>query len=188
MPPTKTNRKAEENLMETTTVNATIACIVQPTEHKANTNILLQLRSPQVQFGNYWTLPGGKKNDNETSVRCLLREVKEETTLEITECEIAGKLSITHIISDIELSTNWQIDVYYCNKFIGTAKEDTLKGERLIWTELQSIPYNNMITDVPIWLPLILSKRFVECNIAYVNDKLITAHLQTSKRNLNHQI
>lgn len=51
---------------------------------KDNNKILILKRAGDVEFSpNTWDFPGGKVLENETLLQALLREVKEETNLEI---------------------------------------------------------------------------------------------------------
>ena len=52
-------------------------------EHQGK--FLLLLRSPQKPQGNTWCVPGGKLNQKETPLHAVIREVKEETGIELSE-------------------------------------------------------------------------------------------------------
>ena len=55
--------------------------------------ILLCLRSPKMEyFPNYWSIPAGFVEYGETPQEAAIRELKEETMIEILDCEFVGIL------------------------------------------------------------------------------------------------
>jgi 8-oxo-dGTP diphosphatase len=51
--------------------------------------VLLQLRSSfEGLYPNWWTLPGGKVEEGETSEQAIRREVKEELGLDLHSCDL----------------------------------------------------------------------------------------------------
>ena len=56
-------------------------------------NILLCLRSPNMlHFPNHWSIPSGLVEEGETPQECAIRELEEETEIEISDCEFVGIL------------------------------------------------------------------------------------------------
>lgn len=45
--------------------------------------VLCALRSARMPQPGFWEFPGGKVEDNESFLECLLREIKEELTIDI---------------------------------------------------------------------------------------------------------
>ena len=59
-----------------------------------NQEILIAKRSKDQHQGNKWEFPGGKIEDNETSLEALSREISEELGIEIQSA--TDMMSITH--------------------------------------------------------------------------------------------
>lgn len=50
--------------------------------------ILLRDNKPEISFPNMWDLPGGKREENESAVECLIRETNEEFSIRLEEDQI----------------------------------------------------------------------------------------------------
>ena len=50
--------------------------------------VLLARRAKGEKLAGYWEFPGGKREDDETSDECLVREIREELSLDI---EVVGE-------------------------------------------------------------------------------------------------
>ena len=77
-------------------------------------NNLLVLKRPHfVKWApEKWGLPGGKIEDGETSLAAAIREVKEETTLDVTDLQL-GKAN-----------PNEPVAVYYTRQYKGSVQLD----------------------------------------------------------------
>jgi len=70
--------------------------------------ILLQRRTKDALFyPNYWTLPGGKVEDNETVERALEREIKEELGVKIENYQLFRKETERNTDSIVERHIFW---------------------------------------------------------------------------------
>ena len=49
--------------------------------------ILILKRAPEDEYGSLWNLPGGKVDYGQTAEEALIREVKEETSLECSSAQ-----------------------------------------------------------------------------------------------------
>lgn len=107
--------------------------------------VLMQRRSDS---GN-WALPGGIMDIGETLEQCVIREVKEETGLDI---EITGLLGIytdpQHIIAYADGEVRQEFNVSYYGKVIGgeIAVSDESTEVRFIGPdELDSLPIHDTV-------------------------------------------
>lgn len=103
------------------------------------TKILLMHRY-KPEKGEYYVLPGGKMDENETLIDALKREIKEETNLDILEFEKVAEFE--NVEKDYQPNF-----VYLINKFEGKPKiigeEATQNNENnkyeLKWIELRKL-------------------------------------------------
>ncbi|MDH4329960.1 MAG: NUDIX hydrolase [Candidatus Moranbacteria bacterium] len=82
--------------------------------------ILLVKHTPEFGSDYYWTVPGGSANENEDKITALLREVKEETGVDI--CKIS---KLVYKVKHINYKREWDHDIY-------TYKIDNWKGDLVI--------------------------------------------------------
>lgn len=84
-----------------------------------------------------WTLPGGKQEFNETIFECAIREVKEETNLDIDDLEI---FSASDDIQPNKHYVTLQVIAY---KHSGTLKVmEPTKEDEWKWFDLEELPEN----------------------------------------------
>lgn len=84
-----------------------------------------------------WALPGGKQEFNETILECAIREVKEETNLDIDNLEIFG------VVDDIEPGKHFITIHVIANDYSGELKVMELeKEDDWKWFELDKLPDN----------------------------------------------
>lgn len=84
-----------------------------------------------------WTLPGGKQEFAETVFEGAIREVKEETNLDIEDLEILG------VSDDIQPNKHYVTIQVIANKFFGTLKAmEPTKEDDWKWFDLDNLPDN----------------------------------------------
>lgn len=84
-----------------------------------------------------WTLPGGKQEYNETMFEGAIREVKEETNLDISDLEILGATD------DIQPDRHYITMHIIANKYTGELKNlEPTKHSEWKWFELNDLPEN----------------------------------------------
>lgn len=126
---------------------------------------LIEKQRPDWQRGHYNGV-GGKIEPGETSIACIVREVREESGLTTTEGDW------THVAS---LSADdWAMDVY-AHVHAGAAEDiRTLTDEQVSWHEVRSLP-ELALTNVPWLVHLCKDKMqtnaFERCVVTYSGDK-----------------
>lgn len=123
-----------------------------------------------------WIGIGGHFEPNESPEDCVLREVREETNLTLTDYKLRG---IVTFISD-DYQTEY-MHLYTSTGFEGELASDCCEGE-LAWVD------KSAVYDLPIWegdkiFFRLLEERedFFSLKLTYINDKLTEAVLDGKK-------
>ena len=150
-------------------MNITTLCYIE----KENKYLMLH-RTSKKKDGNKdkWIGVGGHFEEGESPEECLLREVKEETGLELTSYQFRG---IVTFISD-----EWP-DEYMClytaDKYTGDIGNCD-EGE-LVWVEKGKIMNLNIWEGDKIFLKLLIENQpFFSLKLEYKGDKLINTILK----------
>ncbi len=150
-------------------MNFTTLCYIE----KENKYLMLH-RTSKKKDGNKdkWIGVGGHFEEGESPEECLLREVKEETGLELTSYQFRG---IVTFISD-----EWP-DEYMClytaDKYTGDIGNCD-EGE-LVWVEKGKIMNLNIWEGDKIFLKLLIENQpFFSLKLEYKGDKLINTILK----------
>lgn len=125
--------------------------------------VLLQKKRHGFGKGK-WNGPGGKLKINETPEQSAIREIKEETNLDIINLKKAGEIEF--VFTEDEKNNNF-VHIFFSDNFIGEP-EDLGEGE-LKWFKFEEIPYNLMWDDDKYWLPDALAGKYV--NLRFYFDK-----------------
>ncbi len=84
-----------------------------------------------------WTFPGGKQEYNETVLEGAIREVKEETNLDISELEVFS------VSDDIQPNKHYVTIQIIANKYSGDLKiMEPTKEDEWKWYDLDNLPSN----------------------------------------------
>ena len=149
-------------------MNFTTLCYIE----KEN-NYLMLHRTSKKKDGNKdkWIGIGGHFEKGESPEECLLREVKEETGLELTSYQFRG---IVTFISD-----EWP-DEYMClytaDRYTGDIGNCD-EGE-LVWVEKEKIMDLNIWEGDKIFLKLLMENQpFFSLKLEYKGDKLVNTFL-----------
>ena len=121
-----------------------------------------------------WIGIGGKFEDGESPEECMVREVREETALEITSWKYRG---IVTFVSD-EWETEY-MHLFTADGFIGTPvkSEDCAEGN-LEWVEKSKVKELTLWEGDKIFLDLLAhSVPFFSLKLTYKAEKLVAAVL-----------
>lgn len=121
-------------------------------------NKLLMIRHHRGINKGCINFPGGKKENNETMLDCVIRETYEETGLTIKNPVQVGY---------IEFPT---MD-YYVHIFKSTEFSGNLKGKEdevdVFWLDINAIPYDEMREADRNFIPDILAEKYVKRRYNY---------------------
>ena len=113
--------------------------------------VLLQKKAAGKFGEGKWNGPGGKIEKWEAPAASAVREVKEETNLDVRNLDQAGLL-----IFNEEGGEEFAVHVFRTEDFSGTPKESE-EGE-LKWFPVDSLPFEEMWEDDRVWFPKVLSR------------------------------
>jgi 8-oxo-dGTP diphosphatase len=130
--------------------------------------VLLKLANQGVSKG-YWNCPGGKMEKGETPRECAIREVKEETGLDVKNLFAHGKLSFFFAR---DKNPDWVVYLFSSKSFSGRMRGSS-EG-RLKWFGMDRIPYDKMWDDDRYWLSLMFDKRRFDASFVFDKDNRIS--------------
>jgi len=120
-------------------------------------NKILLIRRNTIPFKGYWALPGGRMDPDETIEQTIVREVKEETGLEVTIVRKMGEYVEKGVKDEVEYE-------YYPTCFVVKPVGGEIKKQD---NEIQEIKLFNLNT-----LPMPL---------AFEHDQMIKDYLNKKK-------
>jgi len=129
-----------------------------------NGEVLLQFKRRGFGIGK-WNGPGGKVEPGETIEQAVIREVKEETGIDVVNPEKMAELEFYFIGKE---EWNQMADVYVAKNYSGEIAESD-EGE-LKWFKFNEIPYDEMWDDDPYWLPNILAGEFMKMKFYFNHE------------------
>jgi mutator protein MutT len=94
--------------------------------------ILVARRKEGAFLGNYWELPGGGMQDGESPEECVVREVREETGLDVRPEAHVGVFD--HDYPELTV----EIHAYFCRPLGGEAR--ALASAEIAWIGWEEIP------------------------------------------------
>lgn len=127
--------------------------------------VLIQKRKPVWQAGK-WNGVGGKVEQGETSLEAMVREFKEETTVETNQYEWTQFAVMS--------STDWTIDVFYAvgEKFYdartNTPERVTMLPINYVFSTLETI--SNLAWLIPMAINAAKDMYFYVATIGYYNS------------------
>jgi 8-oxo-dGTP diphosphatase len=111
-----------------------------------DSRVLVQRRPNHKSWAGWWEFPGGKVHDGETPEATVVRELREELALDITESCLAPFTFASHAYDDFHLL----MPLYLCRVWTGTPT--SLEGQALKWIrpmELGRLPHL-LPADMPL--------------------------------------
>src|ERR1700754_1021964 len=93
----------------------------------ADGRVLLAQRPPGKSMAGLWEFPGGKIHAGESPEAALIRELKEELDIDVTEACLAPFTFASHRYEKFHLL----MPLYVCRRWRGTMR--ALEGQTLAW-------------------------------------------------------
>ncbi len=131
--------------------------------------MLYRNKKPRDPNAGKWIGVGGKLEEGETPEQCLVREVREETGLELLGYRYRGKIFF--------LSDQWEDEIMYlytATEFAGEVSESCSEGE-LRWIPLEEISGLKLWEGDRIFLKeLLAGKEDIQIELRYEGEKLVS--------------
>ncbi len=116
----------------------------------ADGRVLISKRPDAKEFGGLWEFPGGKVEAGERPEAALIRELKEELSIDVTEACLAPFTFASHAYEDFHLL----MPLYVCRRWKGMARG--VEGQELAWVRpLKLRDYAMPPADIPLIAHLI---------------------------------
>ena len=112
----------------------------------ADGRVLISRRPEGKSLAGLWEFPGGKVEAGERPEAALIRELKEELDIDVTESCLAPLTFASHAYEDFHLL----MPLYVCRRWQGTVR--ALESQSIKWVRANSLRDHDM---PPADLPLI---------------------------------
>jgi len=119
--------------------------------------ILLQKKAEGRFGGGKWNAPGGKIKTFETPIRAVIREVREETGLKVSNVSQVGILTFLEEDGKDKIGKFFTVHVFKAGAYSGEMRNSP-EG-KLKWFDTDSIPYDGMWEDDTVWFPAVLNDK-----------------------------
>ena len=136
-------------------------CYIHKDDH-----VLLQKKAKGLFGGDKYNAPGGKLQENESIEECAIREVKEETGLDVKNLKNHGVL---HFYNGDESSVSIIVHVFSTKEFSGELKKVTREGVHQ-WTHKDQMPFEGMWEDDKWWVPFMFEGKEIEAHFYFEKD------------------
>ena len=95
----------------------------------ADARVLITRRPLDKPMAGLWEFPGGKVNSGETPESALIRELREELAIDVTQSCLAPLTFASHAYEEFHLL----MPLYVCRKWKGIIT--ALEGQELLWVK-----------------------------------------------------
>ena len=117
--------------------------------------ILLAMKKRKFGVGK-WNGYGGKLEDGETPIEGVVREVKEESNLDIPK-ELFKELGYMDFYFDDKAEWNQRVIVYRVDNFVGEPEETEEMMPK--WFPVSEIPWDEMWKGDDQWIPYVVENK-----------------------------
>lgn len=142
-------------------------CYVKDKKTKSTLMIHRVKKANDMHEGK-WNGLGGKFEPGETPEECVIREVREESGLIITEPHLHGFITFPAF----DGFDDWYVFIYTCDNYQGTLI-DSPEG-KLRWIPDEDVPKLNLWEGDSIFLNWLNQDTFFSAKFVYSNKKLIS--------------
>jgi 8-oxo-dGTP pyrophosphatase MutT (NUDIX family) len=118
-----------------------------------------------------WNGFGGKIEAGESEVDAAIREVKEESGVDIESKDLTKKASFYYF----ETPEDWTVEVFICHKWKGEIEEsDEMQPN---WFDIDKLPFEQMWENDALWIKEVLtSKKQLKGTFWHDNEGKVTKY------------
>lgn len=140
----------------------TLVFVMNPKEE-----ILLAMKKRGFGEGK-WNGAGGKVEVGETVEAAAVRELREETGIEVPESKLES-VGTLHFTFEGKPDWNQDVSVFFVRDYVGPdgVETDEMRPE---WFSLDKIPFDDMWADDPYWLPRVLEGDKIDFSFTFDED------------------
>jgi len=140
-------------------------CYIEDTINEKTLMLHRTKKENDVHEGK-WNGLGGKFEKGESCEDCVIREIKEESGLEIKNPKLKGIVTFPSFLSE----KDWHVYVFTCNEFSGELI-DSPEGD-LEWIDSSKLLDLNIWDGDEIFIPWLKNDKFFSAKFIYENGKL----------------
>ena len=141
------------------TLNTTLLLILK------DKKILLAEKKRGFAMGKFNGI-GGKQDAGETIEEAMIRETKEEINVLPKNYKQVGLIHFDVWYKGERVNLN--LNIFTCTDYIGEISET--EEMRPVWFSIENIPYEKMLEDDLLWLPLVLDGKNVAGSVKFNKD------------------
>ena len=119
-----------------------------------------------------WNGVGGKVEPDETIESAMIRETQEEIGVTPTQYEKVGDIRFDEFFKDIP--TLMHVYIFIATEWTGKPTESDEMAPR--WFGLKDVPYDEMWSDDPYWLPQVLEGKKISADFKLDQSDAILSH------------
>ena len=106
---------------------------------------------------------GGKQDAGETIEQAMIRETQEEICITPIDYEKVGYINFDVWYKGER--TDLKLNIYTCTKYEGEIQET--EEMRPVWFEKDKLPFDKMLEDDMLWLPMVLDGKKVTGSVKF---------------------
>lgn len=145
-----------------------IATLCYVRNDKKQTLMMHRVKKKNDMHEGKWNGLGGKFEIGETPEECVIREIKEESGLTLTNPTLKGVITFPAF----DGNETWQVFIFTANKFTGKIIEST-EGN-LKWIDNDKLFDLNLWDGDKIFMKWLDKKEFFSAKFIYKNGKLVS--------------
>lgn len=123
-------------------------------------------KKPNDMHLGKWNGLGGKFEPGESPEECVIREVREESGLEVRNPKLHGLLMFPNFKGD-----DWYVFVFTAREFSGRLVEDSPEG-KLEWIPDEKLNTLNLWESDQVFFPWLERERFFSAKFIYAGDEM----------------